>query len=33
MTPVERYAVNFLENEYRPELEEEVKEAEVNFVL
>lgn len=29
MTPIERYAVAFLENEYRPELEEEVKEAEV----
>lgn len=29
MTPVERYAVAFLENEYRPIFEEEVKEAEV----
>jgi len=28
MKPVERYAINFLEKEYRPELEEEVKEAE-----
>lgn len=33
LKPIERYAVNFLEAEYKPEFEEEVKEAEVIFFL
>uniref|UniRef100_A0A0N4WCL1 Helicase domino n=1 Tax=Haemonchus placei TaxID=6290 RepID=A0A0N4WCL1_HAEPC len=31
LKPIERYAVNFLEAEYKPEFEEEVREAEVYF--
>lgn len=29
LKPIERYAVNFLEAEYKPEFEEEVKETKV----
>lgn len=32
LKPVERYAINFLENEYRPDLEEGMKAAEVPLV-
>lgn len=29
LKPIEKYAIKFLEAEYKPEFEEEVKEAEV----
>lgn len=33
LKPIERYAVNFLEAEYKPEFEEEVKEAKVIVIF